>query len=199
MNTLAVDIKQAQAFLATHLDSEPSEVALIGEGAWSRCFGFRHGDKELVIRFGHHLDDFQKDQLAYAYARPDLPIPEVVDIGPAFDGYYAISSRVHGVPLESLSSTQWLAVVPAVVSALEAMRKTDVPATVGVGGWGADGQAAQAGWAGHLLAVGDDPPHQRTHGWRERLSRCSRVPEQPPPAGDRRVTRQAHRGMIVGQ
>ena len=165
-----VNVRQAQAFLASYLDTEPSEVALIGEGAWSRCFGFRRGDEELVIRFGNYVDDFRKDQLASAYATPDLPIPEVLAVGQAFDCYFAISRRAHGVPLESLSSAKWLAVVPSVVSALEAMRTTDLSATSGFGGWGAVGQAPRASWSSHLLSVGEDTPNHRTHGWRERLS-----------------------------
>ena len=165
-----VTISQARAFLASYLDAEPSEVALIGEGAWSRCFGFRRGDEELAIRFGHYVDDFRKDQLASAYAAPDLPIPEVLEVGQAFDGAYAISRRAHGVPLESVSSTQWLVVVPSVVSALEAMRTTDISSTSGFGGWEADGQAPRATWSDHLLAVGEDTPDRRTYGWRKRLS-----------------------------
>jgi hypothetical protein len=54
-----VDLGQAQAFLTHHLDTGPSEIALIGEGAWSRCFGFRRGDEELVVRFGNYVDDFR--------------------------------------------------------------------------------------------------------------------------------------------
>lgn len=165
-----VNIRQAQAFLAGHLDTEPSEVALVGEGAWSRCFGFRRDEQDLVIRFGDYVDDFRKDELAHAFATPDLPIPEVLDIGQAFDGVYAISTRAYGVPLESLSSTKWLAIVPSVVSALEAMRMTDLSFTPGFGGWGSEGRAPHAGWAGHLMTVGDDTPNQRTHGWRERLA-----------------------------
>ena len=165
-----VNISQARAFLASYLDAEPSEVALIGEGAWSRCFGFRRGDEELVIRFGNYLDDFRKDQLASAYAAPDLPIPQVLDVGIAFDGYYAISTRAHGVPLESLSAPQWLAIVPSVVSALEAMRTTDLSSTSGFGGWGAEGRASCASWSDHLLTVGEDTPERRTHGWRKRLA-----------------------------
>jgi hygromycin-B 4-O-kinase len=165
-----VSISQARIFLGSYLDVEPSEIALIGEGAWSRCYGFRRGDEELVIRFGNYVDDFRKDQLASAYATPDLLIPEVLAVGQAFDGYFAISRRAHGVPLESLSSTKWLAIVPSVVSALEAMRTTDLSSTSGVGGWGVDGQAPRASWSSHLLAVGEDTSDQRTHGWRERLS-----------------------------
>ena len=167
---IEVDVQQAQAFLASHFGAEPSAVALIGEGAWSRCFGFGLGDEELAIRFGNYVDDFQKDQLAYAYATPDLPIPEVRTIGEVFNGYYAISTRVHGTPLESLSATQWLAVVPSLSAALEAMRMADLSSTVGVGGWGMDGIAPHARWSSHLLCVDDDTPDRRTYGWRKRLA-----------------------------
>ena len=165
-----IDSRRARAFLTGHLGSDPSEVELVGEGAWSRCFGFRLGAEDLVIRFGHYPDDFHKDRRATMFASPDLPVPRVLDIGRAFDGYYAISTRVHGVPLESLDAAGWLAIVPAVVSALEAMRLADLSATVGIGGWGDEGKAPHSGWSGHLLAVAKDTPELRTHGWRERLA-----------------------------
>ena len=165
-----VDIKRARAFLANYAGIAISEVAQIGEGAWSRCFGFRRDDQELAIRFGNYVSDFHKDQLAYTYTTPDLPIPQVLDIGPAFDGYYAISTRVHGVPLESLDETRWLAIVPAVVVVLEALRTADLSATSGFGGWGTDGNALQSSWSSRLLSVGDDTPNQRGHGWREQLA-----------------------------
>jgi hygromycin-B 4-O-kinase len=164
-----VDIRQAQMFLTSYLTHEPSDVALIGEGAWSRCFGFRVGEEALVIRFGNHVDDFQKDQFAYRYSAPDLPIPKVIDIGEAFDGYYAISTRAYGVPLESLDLSEWLAIVPSLVSALEAMRMADLSSTLGVGGWGIEGRASHTSWSNHLLAVGEENPNQRIYGWRDRL------------------------------
>ena len=165
-----IDIQQAQAFLTSHLGVEPSEVVQIGEGAWSRCFGFSCDGQDLVIRFGKYVSDFQKDRLAHTYATQDLPIPEVLEIGKAIDGYYAISRRVYGVPLESVRAEQWLALVPAVVAALEAMRTADLSATVGFGGWVADGNAAHSSWSSRLLSVGEDMPDQRGHGWRERLA-----------------------------
>lgn len=168
-----IDSQQAQAFLASHFDPASSEVARIGEGAWSRCFGFRRDDDKLVVRFGQHVDDFQKDQAAYAHAAPGLPIPEVLAIGRAFDGYYAISTRVYGISLENLSATQWRATVPSIVAALEAMRLADISATMGYGGWGSARTAQHARWSGHLLAVGDDTPDRRTHGWRARLATSS--------------------------
>lgn len=165
-----VDIQQAQAFLVNHLGVGVSEIAQVGEGAWSRCFGFAYGDQNLVIRFGKYVSDFQKDRLAHKYATPDLPIPEVLEIGQAMDGYYAISRRVYGVPLESVSAEQWLALVPAVVAMLEAMRTADLSGTEGFGGWGEDENAGHSSWSDRLLSVGDDTPDQRGHGWRERLA-----------------------------
>jgi hygromycin-B 4-O-kinase len=164
-----VDIKQAQAFLVSHLGVDVSEIVRLGEGAWSRCFGFAYCGQNLVIRFGKYVSDFQKDQLAHTYAAPDLPIPEVLEIGQFMDGYYAISRRVYGMPLESVSTAQWLALVPAVAAALEAMRMADLSATEGFGGWGADGNAGHSSWSSRLLSVGEDTPDQRGHGWRERL------------------------------
>jgi hygromycin-B 4-O-kinase len=169
-HAMDIDRMQVQAFLASHFDHASSHVVRIGEGAWSQCFGFRSGDQELVIRFGQHVDDFRKDQLASTYRTPDLLIPEVLDIGQAFDGYYAISTRVQGVPLESLNATQWRAIVPSLAAALEAMRTADVSATAGFGSWDGVGDAPHARWSDHLLTVRDDTPDRRTHGWRARLA-----------------------------
>lgn len=165
-----IDHHQAQTFLTDTLKLDVAAVEQIGEGAWSRCFGFRQGDQELAIRFGNYVDDFQKDQLAHRYATAALPIPAVLDIGDAFGGYYAISTRVHGIPLESVDGPQWRSLVPAVVAALETMRLADLSDTVGFGGWNAQGQAGDASWSRRLLTVGDDNPSLRSHGWRQKLA-----------------------------
>jgi hygromycin-B 4-O-kinase len=167
---MTIDCTQVQAFLTRHFDHSSSHVEGIGAGAWSQCFGFRRGEQELAIRFGQHVDDFWKDQRASSYRSPDLPIPDVLAIGSAFDGYYAISTRVHGVPLESVGATQWQSIVPSLAAALEALRLADVSVTEGFGGWGGDGHAPHAQWSDHLLAVGDDTPDRRTYGWRARLA-----------------------------
>jgi hygromycin-B 4-O-kinase len=168
--THTVDLNQAKTFLAAHLGAPPDDVTLIGAGAWSRCFAFRQGADEQVIRFGRYVADFRKDQRAHAFAGPDLPVPEVIEIGPAFDGYYAISTRVRGIPLETVSVAQWQAVMPSVVAALEAMRQADLLATSGFGGWDAAGTAPCDSWADFLLAVGEDAGDARTGGWHDRLA-----------------------------
>jgi hygromycin-B 4-O-kinase len=167
-----ITLQQAREFLTRYYGSDPADVEHAGEGAWSRCFGFRTGDDALVIRFGRYVSDFRTDQLAWAYAAPSLPIPEVLDIGEAYGGYYAISRRAFGTPLEQLRATEWLATLPSVVDMFEALRTTDISSTQGFGGWGESGDthAPHARWSDHLLAVGDDTPDRRTYGWRAKLA-----------------------------
>jgi hygromycin-B 4-O-kinase len=166
---IPVTIEQAQTFLQTHLTTPPQELALIGAGAWSRCFGYRVGDTEYAIRFGAHVEDFHKDQRAATYASAALPIPNVLAIGEALGGYFAIAPRAYGAPLEKIDTQTWRAVVPSLVAALEAMRAADITTTSGFGGWDEHGQASSASWSHHLLAVAEDTPDLRIHGWRRKL------------------------------
>jgi hygromycin-B 4-O-kinase len=59
--------------------------------------------------------------------------------------------------------------LPAIFAALDAARRVDCSASSGYGIWGADGNAPHQSWRAALLAIADDRPGERTHGWRERL------------------------------
>lgn len=171
--TDGVHIEQASTFLHDRFSISPDQVILLGEGAWSRCFGYTDEGRELAIRFGHHIDDFEKDQVAHRYGTPALPVPGVYEIGEAFDGYFAISDRAHGTPLEELDTEAWLATVPAIVDALEALRAADITDTTGWGGWGLDRQGANESWSSRLLSVDTDVPAMRTYGWRAKLAKSA--------------------------
>jgi hygromycin-B 4-O-kinase len=159
----------AREFLRAHLGQDVGPVELVGEGWWSRCFGFRYRDRDLVIRFGRHVDDFRKDQRASAFTSAALPVPEVVDLGDAFDGYFAISTRAYGVPLESLDLDEWRAVLPAFFATLDALRALPPPDASGYGIWNADGRAPYGSWREFLFSVDLDVRELRTHGWRQKL------------------------------
>ncbi len=169
--SITLDPRRVQDFLREQFDPTARDVALIGAGAWSRCYGFGCAGQALVVRFGRYGEDFAKDRLATAYRSPDLPIPTVLALGLAFDGFYAVSTRVDGVPLEDVGAAHWRRLAPALAGALEALRTADLAATDGFGGWDGAGAAAFPSWSAALLAVGDDAPDRRTHGWRARLER----------------------------
>ena len=165
----SVSLKQAQQFLRSHLSADPQQLTLIGEGAWSRCFGYLVEDREYAIRFGRYIEDFQKDCWAARFSSAELPIPEVFEVGEIQDGYFAISRRAHGIPLEQVSIEVWQGIIPDLVNALEALRTVDLKEASGVGHWDKDGTAKFDTWSEYLLDVEGDKPTQRTHGWRRKL------------------------------
>ena len=165
-----VELPQARAFLVERFGADVDGVELIGEGAWSRCFGFAHNGSELVVRFGRHADDFGRDRLAARFATRNLPIPQVIEIDEAFGAWYCISTRARGKPLELLDAAGWQATVSSVLSTLDALRGCDISSTTGYGAWNPVGNAPHSTWAEFLAAVDQDPPESRTHGWKRRLA-----------------------------
>lgn len=164
-----VDLTDAQAFLENRFGIDADDVEHVGEGAWSRCFGFMLNGSEMVIRFGRHVDDFQRDRIASRFSARDLPIPQVTEIDEAFGGWYCISTKGHGTPLEQLVAAQWVDAVLSVLTTLDALRRADISATTGYGPWNHAGNAPHATWTDYLAAVSQDQPESRTHGWKRRL------------------------------
>ena len=130
-------------------------VAFLGEGAWSRCFG----DDEVVVRFGQHLSDFEKDRTAAGLGI--LPVPAVHRIEPAFDGWACVSARKHGVPIEALDEDGWWGVLSSLSRLLDDLAAAPPPGE-GFGLW----ERPAPSWRAFLLSVDDDGPHHRTPGWK---------------------------------
>ena len=176
------------AEVAIHLGAlgyVPTNLAPVGAGHWSVCFGFVAAGRPLVIRYGHHREDFDLDRAANRFDRPGLPIPEVLDIGRAFSDrdlggdrsgcWYAISERVDGSPLEKINAERWDRLVPSIVTSLEAMRTATLPHGVGWGSWTSiDDDGTPIGshrtWRDYLLAIVDEPNDGRIAGWKDNLA-----------------------------
>jgi hygromycin-B 4-O-kinase len=163
------DVEVVRLFLAERFGDDVRNVSYLASGEWSRCFAFRLGDSDKVVRFGLHLEDFEKDRLAAARASPGLPIPAVMEIGTYADGFYAVSDRIFGVPLHTLDPDGWRTVLPSVLSTLDAVREADISGTSGFGLCGADGGGSHQTWHDYLLSAGEDARGRRIDGWRRRL------------------------------
>ncbi len=157
-------------FLTAHVKGEISDVVRIAHGEWSKAFTFRHDGGDYIIRFSALEEDFAKDRFAARFASPELPIPQVMEIGTAFDGFYAISERAFGAYLDELGTADMRRLLPALFATLDAVRLVDLRATTGFGGWDAHGQSQQPSWRASLLEIADDRPTHRIQGWRERLA-----------------------------
>jgi hygromycin-B 4-O-kinase len=171
------DVGAVASFLCALLGGSVGGVEEVGAGAWSKAFGFHHQGAELIVRFSRFGDDFATDARAAGWARPELPIPEVHRVGEVDGVHYAISTRCHGVSLDSLDAPGWRAVLPSLFATLDAMRGVDVAGHAGWGGLDAEGRGSHAAWRDFMLAAKDDTPERRTHGWSERLAREPRARE----------------------
>ena len=165
-----VDSPAVHAFLTGHL-GRIEGLQPVGHGEWSTAFYFTHAERELVVRFSAIDDDFRKDQRVRNLAEKSLPVPRIIEVGQAFDGYYAISERARGTFLEERDAAAMMRVLPSLLTTLDVIRTTNVDDSGGFGLWrGADGCAPHATWREALLSIATRPPSPRLPGWREALS-----------------------------
>jgi hygromycin-B 4-O-kinase len=160
-----IDVRRAETFLNSLFNGTAINVAVLGEGAWSKAFAFQIGADKLVARFGAYREDFEKDEYAMNFAGADLPVPRTVKIGEAFDGYFAISERHSGQFLENLGGEEFERLTPKLLRLFDAMREVRVD------------QSASAQWPAR-------PGHRVS--WREWLSK-SVVDDNCPTVGGWRV------------
>jgi hygromycin-B 4-O-kinase len=140
----------------------------LGAGEWSRAYTFVLDGREAVIRFGDHVEDFCKDQVMAMHSCAALPVPEVLEIGAAGDGYFAVPERAHGGLLDALDGDGMRAALPGVLAALDALRAIDTSGTEGYGMWAPDGTGPAASWVQALLAISQETA--RVPGWRAALT-----------------------------
>jgi len=149
---------------------DPSPLTPLAGGEWSRAYAFRDGNRDLVVRVGAYVEDFQKDRFAMRFASSDLPVPRVLEIGVLPEGgHYAVSKRVTaGSWLEDLEGVALGDALPAIGRMLAVVREADTSDTTGYGSWDPAGNAPNRSWGDALLEVGNDPG-ERLPGWRARL------------------------------
>jgi hygromycin-B 4-O-kinase len=159
---------QARRFVALYYGRRAGDVRALGAGEWSRAYALVLDGREAVVRFGDYVEDFRKDQVMAGYSRAALPIPAVIEVGAAHDGYFAVSERAPGDLLDGLDGPAMRAVLPGLLAALDALRAIDVSGTEGYGSWAADGTGPEASWARALLAISQETA--RVPGWRAVLA-----------------------------
>jgi len=168
MGSTGLDTAAVEQFVGDRYESV-SCIELLEGGEWSSAFGFRSADRSLVIRFGHHVEDYLNDEMATAWSRPGLPIPRVVEIGEVFDGVFAVSERMAGDKLDELPPDRLATALEDLIRVLIEMQEIAVPGT-GYGGWRAPtGDAPHPSWQRYLTSV-PDRDDDRLRGWRERLA-----------------------------
>lgn len=154
----------------TQYSTEPiSDVVALSGGEWSQAFAFRQDGQDYVVRFSQSENDFLIDKFANRFSSNNLPIPKIIELGTAFDGYYAISERAYGTMIDDLDKASMERIIPSLFATLDAIRTADISGTTGYGMLDVHGNGARKSWKEFLLGVAADEPNRKVHGWREGL------------------------------
>jgi len=145
-------------------------VGVMRPGEWSAAYAVRTAGADLVARFSAYDEDFEKDAVAARYSSAALPIPPIIEWGPALGGFYAVAERMPGEHIDGLDETRMRRVLPSLFAALDAMRAIDLSAASGFGGWRADGSTGHPSWRAVILGIATDPGPRGSRPPRELLA-----------------------------
>lgn len=147
-----------------------SHLQPLAGGFWSSAFAYRIENRELVLRLGDVREGFEMDRAAMAFARPDLPVPEVLEIGEGLGGAYVISARHHGRFLETVSPDEAGVAGPAVERNLAALRAVPAERDSPTHWYPEAGPVGGSTWRRWLTDGLVDDPQRRVSGWRKILA-----------------------------
>ena len=168
------EVAQITDWLANIYDGAVTEIAPISGGFWSAAYTYRVGEDEFVLRLSDMPDGFAIDAAAMQFTAPDLPIPEVIDVGEALGHHYAISRRHYGRFVEDVSLEDAAAVGGAIerlLAALRAVPSTPDNAVV----WHEPDATTELTWRDWLRSGLIDKPNSIVSGWRKKLAENGRI------------------------
>lgn len=166
LGPVTLDAQAAARFLEGVYGPEIEMREPLAQGEWSRAYAFRYGERELVARFNPERAAFDLDVFAQRFRSAHVPIPEILLVGEAPGGFFAVSERAFGEFLEDLDASTFEATVPSLLTTLDVLRGADTSDSTGYGPWTLDGDGQYQSWADYLIEnVGI--PHPVRSNWRE--------------------------------
>ena len=165
---LSQHLEPIRAFLSERFELV-SDVEELQPGGWSSAYSFRSGQHDLILRVGDHAEDFNKERYASTWHVAGVPVPEVLDLGEAFNGFYIVSQRHEGQKLADLDPSRVPRAIESLFEVVVAMRQIRLPGR-GFGIWRTpDCNAPATTWGEHLRSVGSRD-ESRLVGWRRKLA-----------------------------
>jgi hygromycin-B 4-O-kinase len=129
----------------------------LAEGLDSQAFCFRQGTIDYVLRINRSIDGFRKDRFVYRrFANPNLPIPEVLDVGRLDETHaFCVSRRMRGLRLQEMDATRLPQLIGPGLRLLRTIAAVDIGKTQGFGRFDAEGVAPYARWQDFLTSIND--------------------------------------------
>ncbi|MCU1292942.1 MAG: aph(4)-Ia [Bryobacterales bacterium] len=126
------------------------------EGEESQAYRFRSGTRTYVMRINRNKEGFEKDAFAYErFARPGLPIPEVIEIGQIEEHFFCISENISGVTLQDLQPNELASTLAPTARILDVIAASDLEGISGFGPFDSHGVGSDESWRDFLTSIAD--------------------------------------------
>ncbi|MBI5713587.1 MAG: aminoglycoside phosphotransferase family protein [Chloroflexi bacterium] len=125
-------------------------------GLAAQTLSFGAGDDEYILRFNPSNFDasFQKEFFIYKnFASPSIPIPPILKVGVFRDLPYAISKKMPGRGLQSLSKAEYEQTLPSIIQTLYAIHHVDVHSWNNYGWIGDNGIGMFSSWKNFIAKI----------------------------------------------
>jgi hygromycin-B 4-O-kinase len=154
-----IDSARVASLLEERFGAPPRNLEVLHGGLISSAFAFTMRDRQYVIRVSadSFRPQFEKElYVSRHYASDRVKIPPVIQVGPVDQWCFAISERIAGVTVNSLSPGEFLLVIPSLVETLEAIHAVDVRKGQGFGSFDGAGVGGSPSWRTNLLSVREE-------------------------------------------
>ena len=129
-------------------------------GDESQVFRFDSEGQAFILRLNPSVHNFKKDAFVHnRFARPELPIPEVIGLGDFEDCFYCISRRLPGRTLQDLEPEELSALLVPTCGVWHAIAKSHLKEMSGFGPFDHKGAATCQTWRAFLTGVLDPAKH----------------------------------------
>lgn len=167
-------IEDVERFLTEFHGRDIDGLAPIGGGFWSSAYVYDCGTDRLVLRLADDAEGYEMDRAARRFGGPGLPVPEILAIGEAFEGAFAISRRSTGRFLEDVRPDEKERAGPMLDGLLTALRSASSGDDVD---WFTPDTPVATTWRGWLERAMIDDSSRGVSGWRAKLARDRELDE----------------------
>lgn len=137
-----------------------SAFSAITGGEASQAYRFTSEDRDFVFRLNSRLEGFEKDKFVFErFAKPNLPIPEVFQIGRLEDHFYCVSEGLPGQTLEEVDSKHVSRLLAPTRDLWHTIAESDLAGISGYGLFDSRGTTTFSTWRGFLVEILDTSKH----------------------------------------
>lgn len=158
MESVKPTIEEAaiHALLQDTFEQPIQELTPVQGGLIAQTLSFQAGSEAYILRFTTSSIEvsYQKEAFIYKnFASASIPIPPILKVGQIGDVYYAISKKLAGRGLSTLSKAEYEQTLPNIIKTLYAIHQVDVRGWQGYGWLDDNGMGIFPSWKTFIARI----------------------------------------------